>query len=583
MTAPVPKSGLRELVRRDGVGPVRCDGKEILRRIFVTVRDWTWREIAPTQWESEVDEGQRTATLTARHVSDSVDFEWKGLLRVSDDLRSLRFEITGQVLRDMEVCRLGLVVLHPVESLVDSQVEAIGPQGGHRLTVSGDVAPQPVVNGIPMAMTEPFSKLVVERSDFGRLELQFEGDLFELEDQRNWGDASFKSYCTPLRLGFPRALKAGTSIVHRLDATFAPTSTARTREAEARGPARARPNGRISDRQSLCGIFPAIGREWWPCTIHLHQLARQQESAWHHIHFDILGQGAMTAVRTLLESGASTKLQIGIETEDDKLAQELLPLLSEHRESVARLILYGPCASLAPAAAVEDWRRRLEVGGLRNVAVLAATRGYFVEFNRGAPLDAAVSRIAFPLTATVHSDDVDTIRDNVPVIGDMVDAIRSRARLAELAVVPLALYHPQRPAQGVFPRELVVPWLTATLLNTALARVTSVTLAEDVVDAVGPHDARTLSFLVCLAGCAGSEVRPLEAAMPSGLHAGVLRFPGLSASRILVANLEPRAIPISLERLAPSVRAATNAMTGDALDFNSERVNVPAYGVAWLE
>ena len=29
-------------------------------------------------------------------------------------------------------------------------------------------------------------------------ELAFEGDIFEMEDQRNWTDASFKTYCTPL-------------------------------------------------------------------------------------------------------------------------------------------------------------------------------------------------------------------------------------------------------------------------------------------------------------------------------------------------------------------------------------------------
>ena len=29
------------------------------------------------------------------------------------------------------------------------------------------------------------------------------GDVFEMEDQRNWTDASFKTYCTPLRQPFP--------------------------------------------------------------------------------------------------------------------------------------------------------------------------------------------------------------------------------------------------------------------------------------------------------------------------------------------------------------------------------------------
>lgn len=33
-------------------------------------------------------------------------------------------------------------------------------------------------------------------------ELHFEGDIFETEDHRNWSDASYKTYSTPLDLPF---------------------------------------------------------------------------------------------------------------------------------------------------------------------------------------------------------------------------------------------------------------------------------------------------------------------------------------------------------------------------------------------
>ena len=34
----------------------------------------------------------------------------------------------------------------------------------------------------------------------GEIVIRFEGDLFEMEDQRNWTDASYKTYSTPLRI-----------------------------------------------------------------------------------------------------------------------------------------------------------------------------------------------------------------------------------------------------------------------------------------------------------------------------------------------------------------------------------------------
>ena len=45
-----------------------------------------------------------------------------------------------------------------------------------------------------------------------RAHFNFEGDFFEMEDQRNWTDASFKTYCTPLSLGFPHQARAGSRI-----------------------------------------------------------------------------------------------------------------------------------------------------------------------------------------------------------------------------------------------------------------------------------------------------------------------------------------------------------------------------------
>jgi len=59
----------------------------------------------------------------------------------------------------MQVCRLGLIVLHPVESLIGAQLTAAGPQGEQRLIVNRTIHPQSIVNGVPGAMTEPFSQL----------------------------------------------------------------------------------------------------------------------------------------------------------------------------------------------------------------------------------------------------------------------------------------------------------------------------------------------------------------------------------------------------------------------------------------
>ena len=41
--------------------------------------------------------------------------------------------------------------------------------------------------------------------------VRMEGDAFEMEDHRNWTDASFKTYVRPLALPWPYVLPAGRS------------------------------------------------------------------------------------------------------------------------------------------------------------------------------------------------------------------------------------------------------------------------------------------------------------------------------------------------------------------------------------
>jgi hypothetical protein len=61
-----------------------------------------------------------------------------------------------------------------------------------------------------------------------RARIAFEGETFEMEDQRNWADASYKIYSTPLRLPFPVELKKGAKVAQSVTLTVeGATSTTR--------------------------------------------------------------------------------------------------------------------------------------------------------------------------------------------------------------------------------------------------------------------------------------------------------------------------------------------------------------------
>src|SRR3954452_2148159 len=90
------------------------------------------------------------------------------------------------------------------------------PDGEGEGTFPHEIAPQPFVDGSYRPMIEAFSELQAELSGGIVVDVSLEGELFELEDQRNWTDASFKTYPTPLARSEPRTLRQGEAVRQRL-------------------------------------------------------------------------------------------------------------------------------------------------------------------------------------------------------------------------------------------------------------------------------------------------------------------------------------------------------------------------------
>lgn len=548
-----------DLIRSNGFGPFFCEGVEILRRIFVTVRDRDWREISPNQWNCKVDEARRTIVIEARHVSELVDFTWQGTLEVSADGRSVRFAFEGEVQRTMEVCRLGLIVLHPVETMLGARITAQSPEGLETMVVASTIAPQPIIEGMPAAMMQGFSSLNIVRSDLGSLELAFRGDLFEIEDQRNWGDASFKTYCTPLKVGFPRQIAKGTRIAHGFELRFSP-------------PIAALAVANQVPRGTIRGAFPTIGRN---LAVPASLLSR--DLRWRHLHADLSHPDDLVTLRAALDH-LPMPLEIGIQDRgSDNHRSALASWMAAQSGRILRVLLYGEGMSPPSAERVANWRRALDAVGADELPLFAATRSYFVEFNRSSEiLTEALQGLSFPLTATVHTDDPCTIAENVATILDMADTARHLAPNLSLSIAPLALYYPSSLASQ-FPREMTAAWLSATLMYAAAAGIASVTLADDVAS-MAP-----VGLLDRLLGSADRVVTVWPNEQPNGVHACVLHLSRESTGQILAVNLNSEPAELELNVFAECVRSFRNASNGVAVITDESWAELPAFGVRWLE
>lgn len=86
---------------------------------------------------------------------------------------------------------------------MDRPYRARTEHGEQRGVLTKPINPQRIVDNTLSRMFDPYSEISIEVVDVSEALVHLEGDLLELQDHRNWTDANFKSYGTPLALGFP--------------------------------------------------------------------------------------------------------------------------------------------------------------------------------------------------------------------------------------------------------------------------------------------------------------------------------------------------------------------------------------------
>ena len=183
-----------------------CHGEvELVRRIYVAVRDESWGTVPYVCSPLELDRGRDDfCARFACTAGGAIAIEWTVTV---EGLRTggLRYSMQGEALGTFAYNRIGICVLHPPATTAGARYRASHSAG--RLPLR--IGPQPVANGVAQALFEPFQELEVDLDSAGRLTFAFHGDDFEMEDQRNWTDASFKTYSTPLALGLPHSATPG--------------------------------------------------------------------------------------------------------------------------------------------------------------------------------------------------------------------------------------------------------------------------------------------------------------------------------------------------------------------------------------
>lgn len=202
---------------------IKLGHQEILRRVYVAVRNRNWGTVLPKISNLQIDVGGDSFRISydVENKAGDIDFFWQGSI-TGDAQGTITFTMADEARSTFLRNRIGFCILHPmacagaacrVEHVSGQIEESVFPQF---------IAPQLIIDGIikPVSPFEEMRALSHELWPGLWAEVRFSGDIFEMEDQRNWTDASYKTYGTPLRLPFPVEVKAGTKISQTLTLTL---------------------------------------------------------------------------------------------------------------------------------------------------------------------------------------------------------------------------------------------------------------------------------------------------------------------------------------------------------------------------
>lgn len=188
-----------------------CLGKcEVLRGIYAAVRDHNWGTVPPqiSNLQSQISNEAFTLTFDVTCRQGDLHFDWHGRIQGQSD-GTLRYDFDGQAKTAFLRNRIGFCVLHPIRECAGAAARQTHTDGRTVACRFPDLI-EPQIFG--QSSFRDLRAVAHEVAPGLWAEVELEGDMFEMEDQRNWTDASFKTYCTPLAVPFPVEVAAGTRI-----------------------------------------------------------------------------------------------------------------------------------------------------------------------------------------------------------------------------------------------------------------------------------------------------------------------------------------------------------------------------------
>ncbi|HSO30600.1 MAG TPA: hypothetical protein VLS28_11905 [Candidatus Sulfomarinibacteraceae bacterium] len=592
---------------------VRLGPVELVQRVYMALRDAPWNTIPGVfaNWRIEQGDDRFLVTFDARHAHEAIDFTWCGGIEGRPD-GTIRYELDGTCHGAFKYSKIGFNVHHALDRAIGHAYRAATEAGELRGVLPVAIDPQRIVGTTLTGMFEPYRELALEVAPGLEAVIALEGDILEMQDHRNWTDGNFKSYATPLALGFPFDSTNGQRIRQVLTIGFAgPVPLV-----EPERPPTIAIGGSLGSLPRIGFGQPSHGEP-----LSANESARLRIADPAHLRVDLVlnDPAALTLFVRAAEDaravGAALELAIHANESSGEALDRLAAAVGEAAAPVARVLVYylregfSALLGFTPPAVVRLVRDRLgPVTG--PVPYAGGTNQSFSDINRDRPTDPVVTGVCFSVSPTVHAADDASIVENLVGQSEVVAMARSFAGGRPISVSPVTIAtrfgpYPAGPsAPGDLPSVVDVrqasllgaAWTVGSIKHLAEAGAESVTYYETtgwrgVVERDGgAPDARFPSrpgevypmfhVFADVAGWRGATVLAAPSSQP--LAAEALAVEDEAGQHLLVASLQPaagRAVVTGLRGTAARTRTldagAAATASADPMGFRERSVIVP--------
>ncbi|WP_245820657.1 hypothetical protein [Flavimaricola marinus] len=200
------------------------DGTEAIRGIAFLVRDGDWGTLVPQITDETLEASELALRLQYQAQYKTQTAELTVKVSIQADQSRLIVSATGRAKGHFETNRAGFTVLHPIRDVAGAPVRVDHSDG----TSSSSHFPSNI------EPWQPFKDIsaLTHNAGTNAVTCRFKGDTFEMEDQRQWGDASYKTYNRPLAEPWPYLIPDGTDLRQSVEVTWQTTTSANASTSE---------------------------------------------------------------------------------------------------------------------------------------------------------------------------------------------------------------------------------------------------------------------------------------------------------------------------------------------------------------